>query len=397
MLLDNREDNESRGGINAKVLEWAREQAAYLPSEVARMLNISESTILEWEEGSKQPEIDSLRALSLIYDTPFSYFFLSRLPRVIPLQDYRGTPKEIRKKLSQETKRTLREFRRLHRFSRILWNLTKMDSKQDLDFVSGREDIEEVASRERKRLGITTNGKKEWVNKQYAWQKWRDAIEGLGISVFSLHMPPLECRGAAISEKPYSILVNRNDSPAGKSFTLLHEYYHLLLRAGDNLFLCDSFPSSTESNPNQFASLVLLSNQEFLDGLKESNVQGYREFWSDPILDDLSKRFLVSRDVVAIRLEQLGYAPEGFYAARRLHWESSYKDYTGFRLGGMTKRGHAREKVGDLTLSLTFRAVNLGFISVVDAASYLGEVRGSRTGSAWNVTVSDIDKWMREV
>ncbi|MGB5925565.1 MAG: XRE family transcriptional regulator [Dehalococcoidia bacterium] len=395
--MDNREDNESRGCINAKVLEWAREQAAYLPSEVGHMLNISESSVLEWEEGSKQPEIDSLRALSLIYDTPFSYFFLSRLPRVIPLQDYRGTPKEIRKKLSQETKRTLREFRRLHRFSRILCNLTKMESEQDLDFVSGREDIEGVASKERKRLGITTNGKKEWVNKQYAWQKWRDAIEGLGISVFSLRIPPLECRGAAISEKPYSILVNRNDSPAGKSFTLLHEYYHLLLRAGDSLFLCDSFPSSTESNPNQFASLVLLSNQEFLDGLKESNGQGYRESWSDPILDDLSKRFLVSRDVVAIRLEQLGYAPEGFYAARRLHWESSYKDYAGFGRGGMTKGGHAREKVGDLTLGLTFRAVNLGFISVVDAASYLGEVRGSRTGGAWNVTVSDIEKWMREV
>lgn len=395
-MLDNREDSESQGGINAKVLEWAREQAAYLPSEVAHMLNVPESTIFEWEEGSKQPEINTLRTLSLIYDTPFSYFFLSRIPRVMPLQDYRGTPKEIRRKLSRETRLALREFRRLHRFSRILWHLTKMEGKQDLDFVSGREDIEEAASRERKKLGITTEGKEEWANKQYAWQKWRGAIEGLGISVFCLRMPPLECRGAAISEKPYSILVNRNDSPAAKSFTLLHEYYHILLHSGDNLFLCDSFPSTTESNPNQFASLVLLSNQEFLHGLKDRNVQGYRESWSDSILDELSRMFLVSRDVVAIRLEQLGYAPEGFYAARRLRWESLYRGFTGFGLGGKTKRGHAREKVGDLTLSLTFQAVNLDFISVVDAASYLGEVRGSRTGSAWNVTVSDIEKWMQE-
>lgn len=394
--MDNRDDKESHGGINAKVLEWAREQAAYLPMEVANMFNVSESIIIEWEEGSKQPEISALRKLSLIYDTPFSYFFLRRLPQVVPLKDYRGTPKEIRRKLSRETRLALREFRRLHRFSRILRNLTKVESKQDLDFLSGKEDIEYIASRERKKLGITTNDKKKWVSKQFTWQTWRRAIEGLGISVFSLRMPPLECHGAAISEKPYSILVNRPDAPAAKSFTLLHEYYHLLLCSGDNLFLCDNFPSSTESNPNQFASLVLVSNEEFIAGLEESSMREYKEFWSDSILNDLSIKFWVSRDVVAIRLEQLGYAPEGFYAQRRLHWDSLYKDISGFGLGGKTKMGHAREKMGDSTLSLTFQAVQHGLISAADAASYLGEVRGSRTGSSWNVSVSDIEKWMRE-
>jgi len=265
--MDNRDDIELQGSVNAKVLEWAREQSAYLPKEVANMINVSESTIFEWEEGIKQPEFGALRSLSRIYDTPFSYFFLSQLPQVIPLRDYRGTPKEMRRTISAETRLALREFRRLHRFSRILRNLTEGESKQALDFVSGSEDIEEIASRERKKLGITTSSKENWRSKQFAWQMWRRAIEGLGISAFSLRMPTLECHGAAISEKPYSILVNRNDAPAAKSFTLLHEYYHLLLRSGDTLFLCDSFPSNTESNPNQFASLVMVSNEEFLDGL----------------------------------------------------------------------------------------------------------------------------------
>ena len=394
--MDNRDDIELQGSVNAKVLEWAREQSAYLPKEVANMINVSESTIFEWEEGIKQPEFGALRSLSRIYDTPFSYFFLSQLPQVIPLRDYRGTPKEMRRTISAETRLALREFRRLHRFSRILRNLTEGESKQALDFVSGSEDIEEIASRERKKLGITTSSKENWRSKQFAWQMWRRAIEGLGISAFSLRMPTLECHGAAISEKPYSILVNRNDAPAAKSFTLLHEYYHLLLRSGDTLFLCDSFPSNTESNPNQFASLVMVSNEEFLDGLEEGNMREYREYWSDSILDELSRKFLVSRDVVAIRLEQLEYAPEGFYTKRRLHWESRYKDHAGFGLGGKTKMGHAREKMGDSTLSLTFSAVNNGFISAVDAASYLGEVRGSRTGSAWNVTAPDIEKWIQE-
>lgn len=394
--MDNRVNQKLHGGINAKVLEWAREQAAYQPPEVADILKVSENTIVEWEKGSKQPEISTLRHLSAIYDTPFSYFFLSRLPRVVPLIDYRGTPKEIRKKLSRETRLALREFRRLHRFSRILQNLTEADNKQELDYVSGNEDIEDIVSRERKRLGITLEDKKQCANKQFAWQMWRSAVEGLGISVFSLRMPPLECHGAAISEKPHSILVNRADASAAKSFTLLHEYYHLLLRSGDSLFLCDSFPSNTESNPNQFAALVLLSNEEFLQGLEENNMRQSRVFWPDSILEELSRTFLVSRDVIAIRLEQLGYAPEGFYAKKRLDWESSYKNYTTFGLGGKTKRGHAKEKMGDLTLNSIFQGIKQGFISAADAASYIGEVRGSRTGSSWNVSVSDIEKWMKD-
>jgi Zn-dependent peptidase ImmA (M78 family)/DNA-binding XRE family transcriptional regulator len=390
--MDNRDYKESPGGINNKVLEWARQQSTYLESEVADILQVSENEIIEWERGSKLPNISTLRHLSSIYDIPFSYFFSHRLPRQIPVEDYRGKPR----KPSRETQLAIREFRRLHRFSRILRNLTKEETKQGLDFLSGREDIEEIASRERERLGITTVNKNTWVDKKHAWHKCRSSIEGLGIAVFSLRMPPLECHGAAIGERPCSILVNRNEAPAAKCFTLFHEYYHLLLKSGDNLFLCDSFPSDTESKPNQFASLVLASNQEFLDGLRESHMREYREFWSDSTLNDLSNKFLVSRDVVAIRLEQLGYAPEGFYAKRRSHWESLYKGYRGSGLGGMTKMGHAREKIGDSTLSITLQAVKLGFISAVDAASYFRDVRESRGGIPWNVTVSDIGKWIRE-
>lgn len=391
--MDDSDIDKTSGNVNAKVLEWARKEAAYPTTEVARILEVPESIVVDWEQGSQQPNFNILRQLSLIYDTPFSYFFLSKLPQIISISDYRGKPQETKRQLSRDTKLVLREFRRLHRFSRILRNLVTTENTAPLNFISGNENMEELASRERRKLGITSNDKKQWRNKQYAWQQWRSAIENLGISVFSLRMSPLECHGAVISEKPYSILVNRGDAPAAKGFTLLHEYYHLLLNSEDSLYLCDSFPSKTESKPNQFASLVLVSNQEFLEGLKEKDVHGYREFWPNSILDDLSKILLVSRDVVAIRLEQLGYAPEGFYAKRRLNWESSYRDTAGFGLGGKTKMGHAREKIGDSTLNLIRNAIRSGAISTSDAASFLGEVRGSRTGAPWKITINDIEKW----
>ena len=161
---------------------------------------------------------------------------------------------------------------------------------------------------------------------------------------------------------------------------------------GSNL---TNLTNNAESSPIQFASLVLVSNQEFIDGLEDRNIQGYRESWADSTLDDLSKSFLVSRDVVAIRLEQLGYAPEGFYARRRSHWDSIYKETSGFALGGRTKIGHAREKIGNSTLDLVYHSVKNGGISVVDAASFIGEVRESRTGAPWKMTVRDIEKWMQ--
>ena len=247
------------------ILQWAREQAAYKPEEVAKLLNIPLATVQAWEKGLTHPDIDTLRQMSLHYDLPFAYFFLEVPPEEPPLRDYRGVPKERRVRLSRDTKLALREFRRLNRLARTLQEITGMPIPLKVGKAYPNEDPKQVAERELKRLNVTHDIRQAWSSKEEAYHTWREAVEALGVFVFSLGMPSSECRGAAIvAEKSYAILVNQNDVPAARSFTLLHEYCHLLLSGNRELMVCDQFPGDTESFSNRFAASALVPEDEFL-------------------------------------------------------------------------------------------------------------------------------------
>lgn len=377
------------------VLRWARQQAALELEEAAKSLNISVETLQAWEEGVEHPNSSYLRQLSITYDCPFAYFFLKALPEELPLTDYRGTPKERRLKLSRETRLSLREFRRLTRLARMLEEITGVSLALEIGKAYKNEDPEIVAEREAKRLGVTKAIREAWLNKESAYHTWREAIEALGVFVFSLRMPVLECRGAAIREEPYTIaiLVNQNDAPTARSFTLLHEYGHLLLKSNRELMLCDQFPSDTESFANRFASSVLVPKDEFLKILQDKKLDRYQDWWPDTALVDLADVFCVSRDVIAIRLENLELAPSGFYTDKRKQWDRPFKP------GGFgrarKKKVYAQEKFGSRLFNLTLEAVQTGIIHPADAALYIGKVGGSKD-RPWFVKLKDVEKWIEE-
>jgi len=136
-----------------------------------------------------------------------------------------------------------------------------------------------------------------------------------------------DIRGASIwldNEIPFA-LVNQNDveSAAGRVFTLLHEYAHLIVRKGG--LVCDFRGRSKKQNPepfaNRFAARMLISYQELESRLIELDLLSKREFWSDEVLDKIRKPFFVSRDVVVITLQELDLAPRDFYQKRRALWE----------------------------------------------------------------------------
>lgn len=379
---------------NRLVLEWARKQAAYEPEEVETLLEIFPGTVGAWEGGLQYPTIEMLRRLSYFYDVPFSYFFLEVPPDEPPLRDYRGVPEERRAKLSRNTRLALREFRRLGRLARTLQESTGTPIVLKIGKAYLNEDPEQVAERELKRLGITRSVRRTWLSKEEAYHTWRDAIEALGVFAFSLPMFSLECRGAAlIAEKPYTILVNQTDAPAARSFTLLHEYCHLLLETNRELMVCDQFPGDTESFSNRFAASVLVPEDEFLEILKGKKMDRYQAWWSDGDLSGLADDFGVSRDVIAIRLENLDFAPFGFYRQKRERWDKAFKGWGGFGRGGKTKRAYAEEKLGSRFFNLTLNAVRARILPPIDAALYVGQVRAGER--PWTVKANDVEIWAK--
>lgn len=53
-------------------LKEARKAAGLTQVEVANYINVTQSTICQWEQGLKTIPIDRLRQLSKLYDTPMS-------------------------------------------------------------------------------------------------------------------------------------------------------------------------------------------------------------------------------------------------------------------------------------------------------------------------------------
>ena len=205
-------------------------------------------------------------------------------------------------------------------------------------------------------MGFSPDARNKWTDPDDAFVWWRKRIEEQGVFCFQMKLEIGDIRGASIwfkSRYPF-ILVNHQDieSAAGRIFTLLHEYAHIIL-GGDGL-VCDFRGLHPTQGPetfaNRFAARMLLSYDDLQKRLKEIDSYGFSETWSDNLLDNIRLPFSVSRDVVAIALQEMNLAPSDFYNSKRALWEK--KKLFG-RGGGGGRPTNNELKLREIGYSLT--------------------------------------------
>jgi len=329
----------TRTWINPAVLRWARERLGLTPQAVeerARHLQRSYYTpvtaeqVARWERGTEEPDLEHLETLSEIYLCPVGWFFLDRPPKEQMALSFRGL-KQSPENLSPETRQALEHFRNLaqwtvdfiKRFEQT-WEVRIRPEEVSPDSTRA----EAYAEAYKRRLGWTEEVQDDLsgdARRAFIW--WRRALESLGIFCFELRLNPKEVRGASLWLESYPfILVNRSNAEAdtGRLFTLLHEFAHLI--SAKEGFVCDHHADEQDRNPepfaNQFAAYILLPRDVLRRRLEELDLTAPCERWSDARLDEIRRPFPVSRDVVAIRLEEMGLAPKGFYEEKRQRWQS---------------------------------------------------------------------------
>ena len=306
-------------------LRKARESLKLWPGDVASEIGISEDDLRKWEEGEYTPSLAELRSLSGLYRRPIRFFLVSE--EVLPVSDYRLIPPEKRGIFSRETRQALVDF---ENWCRRLWELEQLleiPSEVRIGQARLEEDTEEVATRERKRLeqvGLkaTAPPPARFGYRDVLKDYW-SSIEKLGVKIIALDIPVEEARGASWWHPEYgpAILVSQRDWTAPRLFTLCHEYAHLLLGEKDSTLLCDmKGESNIERFTNRFSAGLLVPVGAFRDGLQRRGWAGRRE-WDDYALGSLAQTFKVSRDVIAIRLEEMRLAEEGFYSRKRAEWD----------------------------------------------------------------------------
>lgn len=315
--------------INPEVLKWARTMSGFSIPQVAQELEVKMDFVLDIESGQRKVSKTLLRRLAQLYDRPITVLFLPEPPveKRIPT-DFRTIPDQTRP-IGSKTAYALREARRLQEvLSDLVENPSDVSAFRFLS-VSDKENPSDIGAQIRNIINVDISEQKSWLNTPNAFREWRGKLQRLGIYVVVEDFPREEARGFSLWHPDLipMIVVSRNEAPAAQIFTLFHELTHILLHSDA---MCLKKESETllgriEAWCNRVAAATLIPEDE-LNSVLVKQAQIAIQQWS---LDDLYKIasvFKVSRHVIAIRLEEVGRAPDGYY--NRIKHLLDTDDYT---------------------------------------------------------------------
>jgi Zn-dependent peptidase ImmA (M78 family)/transcriptional regulator with XRE-family HTH domain len=313
-------------------LTKARKFLGFSLDEVAAKVGIPSADLELWEreKGGASPTAEQLYDLAQLYGRPMAYFF-KELPDP-PLQDFRR-PSGAEASLSGETRRTILEFEEWCYRQAELEGLLDKTISADIPKVAPRAPWA-VAEAERARLRLGRGPLKS--GEVHTFDCLRSALQAKGVKVFALAVPDRELSGYSWWHPQVgpAILVNRKgETRERRAFTLAHEYAHLLLRNDGSV--CSFFigRDPQERFANRFAAALLVPKEHFLANLNRRGWDG-KEHWSDYAISELAKDYGVSREVIAICLEEVERAPSGFADRRIAEWRAKSGAFRGRGKGG---------------------------------------------------------------
>lgn len=317
--------------INPELLIWARKSSGLDVVSAARNVVTDPEKLKKWESGELKPSIPQLRKLANKYKRPLAVFFLPEPPKnFAAMRDFRMLPDTDGGEISPVL---AYEIRRANQRREVALELLKYLGQKIPDVkikVTEGEDPDEASKRIRDYLGIDIKIQFSLREKYKAFNYWKKSIEDIGVLVFQTSgVSANEMRGMSISEKTLPVIVlNGQDSPRAKVFTLVHELTHILLDHGglcnlSNVPLRTSSKVNTEVKCNHIAGAVLIPKSILL---KDPDVIIGDSFveWSDIQIDKLSKKYTVSREAFVRRLAILGIVSEGFYRRKRAEYQAAY-------------------------------------------------------------------------
>lgn len=302
----------TRQAIPAKpsVLKWARETSGYAPEEAAALLGIPSRELRQIERGDREVSGSTFRKMVNVYQRVESILLLPNPPDYEELpKDYR-TAGRSRPSLSSETRGVIRDARRVqHYLTELLELEPELLRRASIDEAQLSDDSEELARSQRRRFKVTVADQKKW-KPQSAFANWRRRAEELGIIVLLESMPWEDCRGLSLWDEDLipAIVVNSNDAQNARTFTLFHEYAHLMLRRAG---LCLEEPNQTlqgqvERWCNSFSARFLVPGKALAEEVDRSFSDLQSSDWEMNHVRRLATRFRVSRYVMARRLKELG-------------------------------------------------------------------------------------------
>ncbi len=306
--------------VEPTLLIWARESLGLDVSTAARKIQVKPEKLVLWEKGDAKPSIPQLKKLAHLYKRPLAVFYLPTPPKDFDaLRDFRRLADAQPIAYSSNFLLLMRDVQEKREMFLELLEITDSDVDEFKIAITDLQNIPLAAVEIRKLLGITLEKQLAWNGLYEALNAWKEAIENLGVLVFqSSEVAVIEMRGFSIYNIHYPVIViNAKDSPAGRIFTLLHEFVHLNLKEGG---ICDLEERGLENDRevfcNYMAGEILVPESILREHPDVNGVTGTKD-WADDELRHMADAFRVSAEVILRRLLIIRKATDAFYARKR--------------------------------------------------------------------------------
>lgn len=368
-----------RALVEPVMLQWGRRTAGLSIEIAAKKAKVKPEQLASWEAGNDYPTIAQMERLAEVYKRPLAVFYLPAPPRdFMVMKDFRRLPQKAAGPMSPQLTYAIR---RAHERREIALDLFEdlgslppvIDVRASLD-----EAPSAVAKRIREYLGVTFDAQTQWRQPYDPFNNWRARIEEKGILVFQANNVSLdEMRGFSISENRLPVIVvNTKDTPNGRTFTMLHEFCHLMLRLSGICDLDDDSARPPEEQRvevfcNMVAGEVLVPMTHLL---AHSIVQRHKGTnWTEEELSVIARDFGASREVVLRRLLIAERTTRAVYEQKRKEFAAEYETSRAARREGFVPPAtKALSSLGKSFTRLVLQNYYQDRISLRDVSDFLG-------------------------
>ena len=366
--------------INPKLLVWARETSGYPLEAAALKLAIKPEKLSEIEDGKIAPSFALLKKAADIYMRPLAVFFLAQAPERQPeVHDFRLQPGVMLRPYAPRLNNEIRQARLRRDDALELAQTLEEPVPTFTHQATADETPEVVAGRVRALLGITLEQQHKFRRAEDALKAWKAAVEAQSVLVFETsRITSEEMRGVSLPADVLPIIIlNGGEAHAGRLFTLLHEFTHLLLRQGG---VCDLAPVDNETPDARieaFCNAVAGNALVPADALLAELPHQHSHDWGMDELEALSSQFSVSREAVLRRLLTLGRTTPAHYDAMRVRFQEETRRLSEGRkkkesAGGPPPSVMAVRNLGRPYIRLVLSAYSRERIDLSSVSDYLG-------------------------
>jgi Zn-dependent peptidase ImmA (M78 family)/DNA-binding XRE family transcriptional regulator len=366
--------------FNPNVLRWARNRADYSESEVAHMMGIKTQKVIDWENLVSTPTIKQAREMADIYGRPFLEFFAKEIPDVpetnlVPdFRMHRDSPIDHENRILREVQ-AWGESQRLNALDLFELNGDRPPRVPQEFTATLRDDPEQTADKARyildfpvqQQLSLKSQDKLNLV------KIIRAKLEAIGVLILkNSNLGKCNARGLCIYNDVLPIIILGKETPNGSTFTLCHEFAHIILKqsaVSDGIVQRRSQNNAIETWCNRFAGAFLAPRSAVRSFINPSRALPEIR---DEELNKLANRFAISRHAMLVRLVQLNIVDADYYwqVKRPQFLEEEKNQKSGGR--NVYYGSRYRNRNGDLYTGLVLEAWTNNRITNHNAAEFMG-------------------------